>query len=75
MTEQEIIDYQLAAFHKYLSKRSYEKYAKRLLNDKGYFKPTKMAEKLNMSAEKFYKLHSFLCVRIQFRCHFYYKKK
>ena len=75
MTEQERIDCQLDAFHKYLSKRSYEKYAKRLLNDNGYFKPTEMAEKLNMSADKFYKLHSFLCIRIQFRCHFYYKKK
>ena len=75
MTEQERIDCQLAAFHKYLSKRSYEKYAKQLLNDNGYFKPTDIAKSLGITSRKFYLIHSAICVRIQFRCHFYYKKK
>ncbi len=75
MTEEEIIDCQLSAFHKYLSKRSYVKYSKQLLNDNGYFKPTEMAEKLGITAKKFYMVHESICIRIQFRCHFYYKKK
>jgi len=75
MTEQEIIGYQLAAFHKYLSKRHYVKYSKQLLNNNGYFKPTEMAEKLGITPHKFYMVHDTICIRIQFRCHFYYKKK
>jgi len=75
MTEQEIISCQIAGFYKYLSRKRYLSCSKQLLNDNGYFKSTEMAEKIGITIKKFYSIHDLVCIRIQFICNFYYKKK
>jgi len=74
MTEQEVIDCQLSAFEEILSKYNSTKASKKLLNKRGYFKPSIIAKELGIPIKKFYFIHNKLCTRVLFRCQFYYKK-
>lgn len=74
MTEQERIDCQLDAFEEFLSKYHSTRACKKLLQSRGYFKPSIIAKELQIPVKKFYFIHHKLCTRVLFRCQFYYKK-
>lgn len=74
MTEQEIIDCQLDAFEEFLSRYHSTRACKKLLQSRGYFKPSVIAKDLQIPVKKFYFIHHKLCTRVLFRCQFYYKK-